>query len=143
MYHWSMDNQTIPLVSISIVIAVPVYIYIYNWINILKVILVLACIPFPFRNQVWETKLLESSPALSCGWEIAFEVRRCVASELFLLITSSHLAAYPSIRCLTNISSLFPFLRWLSCWSKIFPKLLLPCRDAPTWPGIQINLPFA
>lgn len=68
-----------------------------------------------------------------------------VALELFLLISSSCLAAHPSINCLTDtISSVFPFLRRISCWSKSSqsPQLLLPHRNAPIWPGTQINWPL-
>lgn len=63
--------------------------------------------------------------------------------EWCLFIPSSHVAAHPSVSCLTNmISSLFPFLTWLSCWSKAsqYSQLLPPCRKAPTWPGTPINL---
>lgn len=52
---------------------------------------------------------------------------REAALELFLLIPSSHLAGHPSISCLTNtVSSLFPFLRRISCWSKSSQKSSAP-----------------
>lgn len=143
IYHWPTDNQTIPLVSISIVRAVPVYICIYNWINIFNVILVLACLSFPFRNQVWVNQASGKQPG-PVTW-----VGNCIWGEVVggLRTVPSYLTkpfGCPSIRTLLNKHPPPVSLPEVTLMLiNNLPKPPPTCRDAPTWPGIQINLPFA
>lgn len=96
----------------SVDTAISIYICIYNYINTLNVVPLLDFLPFLFRHQETQSLINQSagkktSPVIWMG-KFIWAGRR-VALEIFHLVSSSHLAAHPSINCLTNtISSLFP-----------------------------------